>query len=214
MPTDLYLFGYSSGGLSCWYTRNLVCRMDAFSKFVDAIPPRLLSKGRQGMIIFNRTPNFLGAELVSFQRGNELPLKEIQAIYDDVRLKLPKSAFVITLEDSKQGDRPISLIKDELGPATINWAVKHYLAVKIKQPDAEPMSLDEPFSQLRLDAKGDDDLNAKMQLCSLESAKRCQHCGLLSFSSLRCNGCKKVYYCSKEHQRLDWPKHRSQCRAR
>lgn len=32
--------------------------------------------------------------------------------------------------------------------------------------------------------------------------------------NLLCTGCKNVFYCGKEHQRLDWKKgHRSKCKA-
>ncbi|CAD1474990.1 unnamed protein product, partial [Heterotrigona itama] len=30
-------------------------------------------------------------------------------------------------------------------------------------------------------------------------------------ATLKCNGCKQQFYCKKEHQRQDWPRHRSIC---
>ena len=35
------------------------------------------------------------------------------------------------------------------------------------------------------------------------------YCGLPT--TIRCSGCKKVYYCSKEHQLADWPSHKKVC---
>ncbi|XP_060817403.1 SET domain-containing protein SmydA-8-like [Bombus pascuorum] len=32
-------------------------------------------------------------------------------------------------------------------------------------------------------------------------------------ATLKCNGCKQQFYCKKEHQRQDWPIHRSNCQA-
>lgn len=29
----------------------------------------------------------------------------------------------------------------------------------------------------------------------------------------RCSGCQAVFYCSREHQKTDWKKHRSNCKA-
>lgn len=39
------------------------------------------------------------------------------------------------------------------------------------------------------------------------------HCSFCeeSGSSLRCSRCKMTWYCSSEHQKLDWPKHRAFC---
>lgn len=38
----------------------------------------------------------------------------------------------------------------------------------------------------------------------------CASCGV-GGHLLRCAGCKRAYYCSKEHQKQDWKKHRKQC---
>lgn len=32
-------------------------------------------------------------------------------------------------------------------------------------------------------------------------------------ATLKCSGCKRQFYCNKEHQRQDWPRHRSACQA-
>ncbi|XP_017758947.1 PREDICTED: protein msta-like [Eufriesea mexicana] len=32
-------------------------------------------------------------------------------------------------------------------------------------------------------------------------------------ATLKCSGCKQQFYCKKEHQRRDWPRHRSACQA-
>lgn len=39
-------------------------------------------------------------------------------------------------------------------------------------------------------------------------------CLSLSDSHLRCSACRSAYYCSAEHQRLDWTSiHKGQCRS-
>jgi len=38
------------------------------------------------------------------------------------------------------------------------------------------------------------------------------HSGPNGQSLLRCKGCKNIFYCSKEHQELDWPNHKPACR--
>ncbi|NDC10771.1 MAG: zinc finger MYND domain-containing protein, partial [Oxalobacteraceae bacterium] len=37
----------------------------------------------------------------------------------------------------------------------------------------------------------------------------CGVCGVPS--TLRCAGCRKVRYCTKEHQIQDWPQHKADC---
>lgn len=32
-------------------------------------------------------------------------------------------------------------------------------------------------------------------------------------ATLKCSGCKQQFYCKKEHQRQDWPRHRPACQA-
>lgn len=32
-------------------------------------------------------------------------------------------------------------------------------------------------------------------------------------ATLKCSGCKQQFYCKKEHQRVDWPRHKSTCQA-
>lgn len=44
----------------------------------------------------------------------------------------------------------------------------------------------------------------------MSSVNVCTVCGL-DDQLLRCSRCKLVYYCSKEHQRLDWKKHKISC---
>ncbi|XP_031847216.1 SET domain-containing protein SmydA-8-like isoform X1 [Nomia melanderi] len=41
----------------------------------------------------------------------------------------------------------------------------------------------------------------------------CPICGDRLNATLRCSGCRRQVYCSKEHQRQDWPNHRSVCQA-
>ena len=37
-------------------------------------------------------------------------------------------------------------------------------------------------------------------------------CGVNIEKGGLCTGCRSVNYCSKEHQRRDWPSHKSKCR--
>ena len=39
----------------------------------------------------------------------------------------------------------------------------------------------------------------------------CKACGLKA--SMKCSACKKVSYCCKEHQVLDWKQHKSVCKG-
>lgn len=39
----------------------------------------------------------------------------------------------------------------------------------------------------------------------------CSICG--EHATLKCSSCKQEFYCSKEHQRQDWSRHRSACQA-
>ncbi|XP_076651495.1 SET and MYND domain containing, arthropod-specific, member 5 [Halictus rubicundus] len=41
----------------------------------------------------------------------------------------------------------------------------------------------------------------------------CPICGDRINATLRCSGCNQQVYCSKDHQRQDWPNHRSVCQA-
>mmetsp|Transcript_644 Transcript_644/g.865 ORF Transcript_644/g.865 Transcript_644/m.865 type:complete len:254 (+) Transcript_644:30-791(+) len=38
-------------------------------------------------------------------------------------------------------------------------------------------------------------------------------CTVMKKDMSRCGGCKKVHYCSKEHQKKDWKKHKTTCKA-
>lgn len=40
----------------------------------------------------------------------------------------------------------------------------------------------------------------------------CKKCG--AETKVKCNGCKVVYYCSKERQKEDWEEHKELCRRR
>ena len=37
-------------------------------------------------------------------------------------------------------------------------------------------------------------------------------CGVKTRKGGLCTGCRSVNYCSKEHQRRDWPSHKLKCR--
>lgn len=40
----------------------------------------------------------------------------------------------------------------------------------------------------------------------------CQHCGTVAAEMSRCSSCKEVWYCSRDHQRADWIKHKPVCK--
>lgn len=46
----------------------------------------------------------------------------------------------------------------------------------------------------------------------MSSVNQCAVCGIGGLQ-LRCSRCHKVYYCKKEHQRIDWKKHKVICKA-
>ena len=46
---------------------------------------------------------------------------------------------------------------------------------------------------------------------SQDEINLCAYCK--NIAKTRCNGCLKVYYCSKEHQKLDWKIHSKICRV-
>ncbi|XP_042221391.1 SET domain-containing protein SmydA-8-like [Homarus americanus] len=43
----------------------------------------------------------------------------------------------------------------------------------------------------------------------MAGSRTCGQCG--AEASLRCGGCSNVHYCSREHQRQHWPKHKDEC---
>ncbi|XP_075211841.1 uncharacterized protein LOC142318983 [Lycorma delicatula] len=47
----------------------------------------------------------------------------------------------------------------------------------------------------------------------LSGALVCFVCLKYNSSLQKCSGCKLLFYCSKEHQKLHWPKHKELCRA-
>ncbi|XP_078062405.1 egl nine homolog 1-like [Mustelus asterias] len=46
---------------------------------------------------------------------------------------------------------------------------------------------------------------------SVEQDQSCGLCGKME-KLLLCGGCKKSFYCSKEHQKMDWKKHKQVCK--
>ncbi|XP_043260854.1 SET domain-containing protein SmydA-8-like isoform X2 [Colletes gigas] len=48
---------------------------------------------------------------------------------------------------------------------------------------------------------------------SSETEAACPICGAHSNAMLKCSGCKQQVYCGKDHQRQDWPRHKSVCKA-
>lgn len=44
-----------------------------------------------------------------------------------------------------------------------------------------------------------------------EELPRCAHCSKQIPAKTRCSACKKVYYCNRECQKEDWPKHKPTC---
>uniref|UniRef100_A0A1B0BMQ3 MYND-type domain-containing protein n=1 Tax=Glossina palpalis gambiensis TaxID=67801 RepID=A0A1B0BMQ3_9MUSC len=60
--------------------------------------------------------------------------------------------------------------------------------------------------------------NAKMQLSHHQSQQQqqqqqqCAICGTTQ-DLLRCSKCKTIYYCSTQHQHIDWPNHKHECRS-
>ena len=43
--------------------------------------------------------------------------------------------------------------------------------------------------------------------------KICNYPGCVSVSAQRCSRCKEVYYCSADHQKMDWGSHKTSCTA-
>jgi hypothetical protein len=44
-----------------------------------------------------------------------------------------------------------------------------------------------------------------------QTGKKCAVCG--APTTLTCGRCRGVYYCSRDHQRSDWPQHRKVCKV-
>jgi len=45
----------------------------------------------------------------------------------------------------------------------------------------------------------------------MNNSLSCVVCSISNEKLLRCSQCKCVFYCSREHQKIDWKKHKSQC---
>jgi hypothetical protein len=43
--------------------------------------------------------------------------------------------------------------------------------------------------------------------------RRCHYCHTTEAPTKLCSGCERVWYCSAEHQKADWPAHKAFCRA-
>ncbi|ORY53982.1 hypothetical protein BCR35DRAFT_310478 [Leucosporidium creatinivorum] len=57
----------------------------------------------------------------------------------------------------------------------------------------------------------------EVQLEESEISHQCPHCEMFEQVGdaerfKRCQKCKKRYYCSREHQELDWPEHKKDCK--
>ena len=50
-----------------------------------------------------------------------------------------------------------------------------------------------------------------MERADLNETKLCELCGKLE-DLLLCGGCKEVWYCSRDHQKCDWRKHKPDCK--
>ena len=47
---------------------------------------------------------------------------------------------------------------------------------------------------------------------SMVLERRCEFCKEFAGTLRLCSACKSVYYCGKEHQTIDWPKHKLECK--
>lgn len=73
----------------------------------------------------------------------------------------------------------------------------------------------------QLDKKGDlQGGESRLKLCASTVWRRwsnrdtvgwCNFCGTGDGFLMKCSGCKKVSYCSKEHQKSDWKLHKLLC---
>ena len=54
--------------------------------------------------------------------------------------------------------------------------------------------------------------NHRVLIKSMILERRCELCNEHAGSLQLCSACKSVYYCSKEHQVEDWPKHKLECK--
>jgi len=43
----------------------------------------------------------------------------------------------------------------------------------------------------------------------VKDQQKCVICDVIS--TMKCGGCMKVFYCSKDHQKLDWKTHKNLC---
>jgi len=54
-------------------------------------------------------------------------------------------------------------------------------------------------------------LKSKLKVETKFIVLQCQHCHRLVLERLQCSRCKVAVYCSKDHQKEDWPQHKKKC---
>ncbi|GAA6003142.1 hypothetical protein JCM10207_001768 [Rhodosporidiobolus poonsookiae] len=101
-------------------------------------------------------------------------------------------------------------------------------SLKVRDPSVDipysvappPMRLTAKTGPMMVAVDAEDQVDYRKKMADAALAKKdCEHCGIGEFETGRkhlcCSKCKdvgrRVFYCSKEHQKLDWPHHRRIC---